>query len=249
MANSLKLLLIAAMLTVSTAACTGLSDQIAPEDGSGITLTGEPTYDPQLALTLQSEVLATAQALGPVASTLTPSPEIAPTAEVPEGESLRARTGNCLVPDGFELQEREGFCLAVPRLWTIVNVDGGLAANLQTTPGQAISLRPEWAESADICSIMIFIAAERDPMAHLRSRHDALSEKDDMESITVLQNQQLAGMILPGFTWRQNDGKGGAIYADLASLNRLAHISFSGYQCPLENLLPVFETLRFNIQR
>lgn len=237
------------LLLATSVGCSTSESPDGTTTGDGITLTREPTYDPQLIQTLQSEVIATAESLSSARNEVTATPDSLPTADVVTGEALSTRTGPCPVPEGFELQEREGFCISVPRLWTVVNVDGGLAGSLQTTSGQTIALRPEWADNSDVCSIMIFIAHERDPIEHLESRHDAIASRGDMESVTALQNQQLAGMILPGFTWRQNDGKGGAVYADLASINRLVHISISGFQCPLENLLPIFETLRFNIQR
>ena len=48
--------------------------------------------------------------------------------------------------------------------------------------------------------------------------------------------------------WSLPDGETGGIYAASLSSNRLVHISHSGSLCPLEDLLPVIDTLRFNIE-
>jgi hypothetical protein len=204
--------------------------------------------NPVVAQTLQANTAATAAW---VASLQTPAPtptdEPLPTLEPVsvEGTPPAGRVGECVASGENVVHNREGFCLVAPASWTAYNVDGGLAASLYTTPGQSISLQPNWANMAAECYLMIYISTEDSAEAHLQARHAEFATRTDLEMLSQVQMRALDGMALPGFTWSAVGGASGGVYADLLGANRLVHISYGGSQCPLEELLPVLETLRF----
>lgn len=222
------------------------AEEPAPETGGSFDFS--VTSDPAMAATLQAGAEATALWLATRTPQATVLAEPSPTPEIVtvEGTPPAGRTGPCPVPEGFILHNREEFCLSAPETWRALNVDGGLAATLRTTPGQAISLQPDWAASTEACHLMIYIAAEPSPEAHLEERYARFVGRTDLVTLTPVQMQSLDGMALLGFTWSTVEGETGGIYAALLGPNRLVHISQGGTLCPLEDLLPVLETLRFN---
>jgi hypothetical protein len=161
------------------------------------------------------------------------------------GDPLASRTGPCPQPEGFVVQFRLGFCLSTPTDWILANVDGGLAATLNTTPGQAVSIQPSWANSTAMCNLMIYIAAEMSPEGHLARRHDEFANQPATTALGPIAMQSLGSLALPGFSWEVGNISG-EVFADVVGAGRIAHISFSGTDCSVENLLPVLETLRFN---
>ena len=191
-------------------------------------------------------MLATAEQLSIVSPEATPD-RLTPTGNVTAvpGDPLASRTGPCPQPEGTVIQYRLGFCLAVPQDWILANVDGGLAATLDTTPGQAISIQPSWAASPAECNVMIYIAAEMSPEGHLERRHSEFESQRATTSLGPVTVRSLGSLALPGFDWEIGDAKG-SVYADVVGAGRIAHISFSGTDCPEDDLLPVLETLRFN---
>jgi hypothetical protein len=212
------------------------------------------TPDPYLMQTLQADVAATAGELAQAMPTSTPdrvTPAVtlaAPSASV--GGTLPAdRQGACRVPDGYVLHSREGFCLSAPPSWTPYNMDGGVAATLGTTPGQAISLQPEWAQSAADCHLTIYLTRGYSPDDLLAVQYTQLQSRADIVEITGPQVQSLGDMMIPGFTWLLQDGESGAVYIGVVRLNQLVHISFGGNNCLVDDLFPVLETLRFNSDR
>ena len=210
----------------------------------------ESTPDPVLAMTLQAAAVGTAEWVGSLTPQLVQTAESmsTPTPPAPIGTPLASRTGRCPQPEGYSLHVREGFCVAAPEGWTPLNVDGGLAASLDTTPGQAIALQPDWATSAAVCSLMIYIVVGDSATEHLEARYAEFKGRADMVRLSpAIEVQNLGTMALPGFMWERSDGQTGGVLADVVGINRLVHIGFSGTQCPLEALLPVLETLRFNI--
>lgn len=217
---------------------------VTPDDQSLIFNTSDPAF----AQTLQAEVQATADWVSTQGAFATPTEEPFPTFEMEEVEGVppNERTGSCDASDGLVVHDREGFCVAAPEAWTALNVDGGLAASLNSTPGQAISLQPDWASSTDVCNLLIYIAAESSAMDHLNTRYFTFASRENLVSLTYLAMHSLGGMAIPGFTWETVSGTTGGIYAAMLGPNRLLHISHTGTQCPREDLIPVLATLRFD---
>jgi hypothetical protein len=231
--------------------CARQGDETVPD-----TQPAEPgefaaTTNPDLSYTLQADAAATAASVAGsvVPSTATREPAEGVGAETPvvAGTPLSALTGPCPVPEGFELHVREGFCIATPAAWTPFNVDGGLAASLGTTPGQAISLRPDWADDTSVCTLMVYIIAGQTADEHLVERYDSFERRADLAGLSPLRTWALGEVVMPGFTWASTVGEAGGTYADALSFNRLMHVSYSGTSCPLENLLPAIQTLRFDL--
>lgn len=198
-------------------------------------------------LTLQADVIATAAQL-PLATFQTlDTDSVSATLELTPipGDPLASRTGPCPQPEGLVVQHRLGFCVSTPEDWDIANVDGGLAATLNTTPGQAISIQPDSTESPGVCNLTIYIAAEMSPQGHLETRHAEFEDQAATTSLSAIAVRPLGSLALPGFTWVMGNVSG-SVYADVVGAGRIAHISFSGTDCPVDPLLPVLETLRFN---
>lgn len=207
--------------------------------------------DPALAATLQAEAAATAA----WAAQLTPFPVQVDT-PLPTfsrvgvtGVSPIERTGSCPVSEGFVLHVRLGFCISAPEAWTVYNVDGGLAASLGTTPGQAISLRPDWAGEAFVCDLMVYIAAGDSPPEQLQIHYDEYRSRADLAELSPVTVQTLGEMAMPGFTWELKSGESGGIFIDAVGVNRLAHINYGGSRCPQVDLEPVLNTLRFSAEQ
>lgn len=210
----------------------------------------EGTRDASLAMTLQADAALTAAWVARLTPEYAPSPRsataVATLALV--GTPLAARNGQCPQPEGFVLHNREGFCLAAPEAWTVLNVDGGLAASLDTTPGQAIALVPDWAGTSAVCNLMVYVAPGQSGSEHLAAQHAQFDAWSDVVALSpAVEAQQIGAVAVPGFFWERSNGQAGGIFADRAGVGRVAHISFSGTGCTLDQLLPVLETLRFNI--
>lgn len=232
-------------------ALTGCRGNGAPPDGSS--LQGDDAFvstsDPALSQTLQAQAAATAAQVAEGAATSTPTTEPLPTLEAtspPVGTPLASLTGPCETPAGFTLHVRDSFCIAAPESWTPLNVDGGLAASLDTTPGQAIGLRPGWAEDADICTLMIYVTSGSSALENLDGSYTSFQNRAEIAELSAIDVWPVGDLAMTGFTWAYNDGESGGVYADVISPNRLVRISFSGQQCPADNLIPVLSTLRFN---
>ena len=205
------------------------------------------TPDPAIARTLQAEVAMTAAWL----LTLTPNAllpgEPTPTFESPStvGTPMADRVGVCPIPPGSTLQDREGFCLATPSSWVAFNIDGGMAGFLKTTPGQAIGLQPDWAQSTAECGLLIYISSENSVEEHLDLRHRQFVNEKDIE-VTPIRAYAVGEIGLLGFTWSYKEGDSGAVYADMIGTGRLLHISYDGSGCLPDSLVPVLETLRID---
>jgi hypothetical protein len=207
----------------------------------------EITSDPARALTLQANAEATALWLTtqtpPAAST--EEPTAIPAGLAISGTPISARTGQCPVPEGYVQHPRQGFCLSAPAGWTSLNVDGGLAATLETTPGQAISLQPDWAAAAAECHLMVYVTAGQSVQGHLDRRYAGVAGRGDLVTLSPIEWQSLGDGAALGFTWSTVEGETGGVYAVELGPNQVAHISQGGTLCPLADLLPVIETLRF----
>ncbi len=209
----------------------------------------ESTVNSEFVQTLQADTEATAVRVAtlPFVPTSTPAP--LPTPDVVSGGTPAAnRTGECPVPDGSVLHSREEFCIAAPGTWVILNIDGGLAGTLNTTPGRAISLRPDWASSTTICHILIYVASESSAQDHLAIRNAEFATRSDLNYLSSIQEQALGETSLLGFSWVGESGETGAIFSTLLGRNRLLHVSYGGSQCPQELLIPVLNTMRFQLQ-
>jgi hypothetical protein len=205
------------------------------------------TPDPALLSTIQAELAQTAA----WASTLTPPVLSAPTqalvlAPLTTGTPLAARSGDCPAPDGYIIYERDTFCISVPDTWNVLNVDGGMAAFLNTTPGQAISIQPDWASSAAICQMMIYVTPERDVSVYLSSVRDQLATRTDLTVLSPVSELTVGDIGLYGFTYADNTGVQGTILSTLIAQNRLLRINVSGSNCVLDAMTPSLETLRVN---
>lgn len=206
------------------------------------------TPDPAIARTLQADVALTAAWLLTLTPAATVSGDATPVVE-PAGSAgtpPAARNGACPVPGGFVLQHRQGFCLSVPASWVVWNVDGGAVSFLKTTPDQVLALRPDWAESSTVCSLMIYISLEESALDHLGVRHRQFSSRSDVLDITPIKAHALGEMGILGFTWSYKNDETGAVFAEMVGIGRLVHISFNGSDCSLDDMLPVLETLRIN---
>jgi hypothetical protein len=232
------------------ASCNAPDRTAIPVTESQLVVLPESTADPVISKTLQAGAQSTAEWV--MEQTLVPRPTDEPFPTIAsvsvEGVAPIERVGPCSELEGFTLHDREGFCLAAPSAWKSLNVDGGLAAFLQTTPGQAISLQPDWAETALECHLMVYISTGSTPGEYLESQYVQFSRRKDLEFLSFVQMQSLGGMALPGYTWIGQDGSTGGLYAALVGANRLAVISQGGTQCPLDDLSPTIETLRFDAE-
>ncbi len=233
-------------LTITVLAGCGSSKSVV-EPPVEISLSSLGTAEPAAAKTLQAQIATTAVWVStlPVAS---PTTEALPTVEAVDiiGTPFVLFSGTCPLPDGYIEHIRDGFCIAAPEAWAVLNIDGGLAASLKTTPGQAISLQPAWASSTAICYLTIYIAVESSAVQHLGIRYSSFTTRTDLASLSPVQMQPLAEMALPGFTWATQEGSSGGIYAGQLGPTQLVHISMGGAQCTVDNLVPILETLRFS---
>lgn len=224
---------------------SALTEVPAPESTSFVA----STADPVVARTLQSNTEATAAWLLTQPAYSTPTEEPFPTVEPVEVEGVppAQRTGPCEAPaDDYVIHTREGFCLSAPANWKVMNVDGGMAASLRTTPGQAIALQPDWAAQPEICNLLIYTSVEPSAIEHLNTRFYTFAGQSNLTALTGVQMVGLGGMALAGFTWETTGGATGGVYAAMLGPNRLLHISLDGTDCLPEALEPVLETLRFD---
>lgn len=231
----------------SVASCAPDSGNLPTE--AVVTPNLDSTVDPVLVQTLQADAEATAIRIAtlPVVPTSTPAP-LPPGDTISGGTPAASRIGNCPVPDGSVLNTREGFCIAAPANWVVLNVDGGLAGALNTTPGRAISLRPDWALSSNTCLILIYVANEASARNHLDIRNAEFATRSDLNYLSPIQDQALGEVSLMGFSWISEGGETGSIFAALLGINRVLHVSFGGTDCPQESLIPTLNTMRFQSQ-
>jgi hypothetical protein len=229
--------------------CARQGDEAGPEPQPAGPGEFAATTNPDLSYTLQADAAATAASVvgSAVPSTATREPTAGEATPVVAGTPPAALTGPCPVPEGFELHVREGFCIAAPGEWTPFNVDGGLAASLGTTPGQAITLRPEWAADTSVCTLMVYVITGQTADEHLAERYDSFERRADLAELSPLQTWTLGDIAMPGFTWATTTGEAGGTYADALGFNRLVHVSYGGASCPLAELLPAIQTLRFDL--
>ena len=211
----------------------------------------EGTSDPALSQTLQAEAASTAawvaeQGAQPTA-TDEPFPTLAATAAL--GTPIASLTGQCELPGDFVLHLRDTFCIGAPAAWKPLNIDGGLAASLNTTPGQAIGLQPDWAADADTCSLLIYVTTGDSAEANLQSTYNSFVNRADLAELSPVQPQALGDLMATGFTWASSSGESGGIYADVIGINRVVRISYRGTECGLDEVLPVLSTLRFNMSQ
>ena len=232
---------------VSVAGCNRDSPSLLPEQQGTPNL--DSTVNSVFVQTLQADTEGTAVRVATLPLVPTSSPAPLPTPDVISGGTPAAsRTGDCPVPNGSVLHTREEFCIAAPGTWVVLNVDGGLAGTLNTTPGRAISLRPDWASSTTICYILIYVASESSAQEHLAVRNAEFATRSDLNYLSSIQEQALGEISLLGFSWVSESQETGAIFAALLGTNRLLHISYGGSQCPQELLIPVLDTMRFQLQ-
>lgn len=220
------------------------NDAVTPTAPEDVLIINTP--DSGVAQTLQAEVALTAAYIATLNPLATPTSSVLPTFDMAQaqGTPISQLIGLCPLIDGYMLHIREGFCISAPENWVILNVDGGLAASLSTTPDRAIFIQPDWATSNQMCNLFIYIASESSAAAHLQTRHTELSTSQVQAQITDVSVRQLGDLKFPGFFWTMPDGSTGAAFSDMIGLNELLHISFSGTQCTAADLTPVINTLR-----
>lgn len=225
------------------AGCGSTTKGTAPDTSPDRT---DVTADPALLPTFQAGLAQTAAWV----STLTPPAPTAPTqavllAPLATGTPLSARVGECPTPGGFTVYERDGYCISAPSTWEVFNVDGGMAAFLNTTPGQAISIQPDWAETTAECHLMVYVTPEHDVAAYLSSARDQLATRADLSVLSPIAEQPIGDIGLYGFSYADTSGVQGSIYAILIDVNRLLRISIGGSNCPVDSFVPTLETMRF----
>lgn len=239
--------LVAALMFTALAGCRSAAEPSA-EAPEG-TLSADVTPgDPEEAATLQAEAAATAAWVGALTPGATATDEPFPTMARDAADGLPAvslvGSGDCPVPAGFTLHVRSGFCLSAPEGWTAYNMDAGVAATLGTTPGQTLSLRPAWADSAAVCDFTVYLAGGESPYTPLEARYREFRDRTDLTSLSVLDVQTFGTLAIPGFLWESQDGASGGIFVDTVGVNRLLFASYSGTQCAADDVAPALNTLR-----
>jgi hypothetical protein len=238
------------MAILAVLACIGCkrTDQVTIEPDAEVF--NLETQDPAVAATLQADLAATAAQLSTLAPLPTPTDAPFPTFDTSQasGTPITQLTGICPVPDGYIVHSREEFCVASPALWVPLNVDGGLAIALNTTPGKTLFLQPDWAASSDVCQIFLYTARDETVETHLNIRHAELADDNGATQLTDITVQTIGILAMPGFLWTLPDGSSGGTFADRLGPNRIIHISFGGSQCPITELEPVINTLRLQTQ-
>lgn len=239
-------IVIAGCLGMGTAACTTTDVAETPVNEEPFVLS---TTDPTLVGTVRASAEETAQWIGTSQpATLVATDEPFPTvlAQVVDGADPATLRGECEASDGSALHARQGFCVVAPEDWVPLNIDGGLAIALGTTPGQALTLRPAWAADTSMCQLTLYIFADVSAEQHLQRRHEEFGRRGDLDRLTPVQSRALAGMSLFGFSWGAFSGRDGSVYAAALDDLRAIHISFGGTDCSADDLAPVLESLRFN---
>lgn len=232
-----------ACMVVSLTGCGGGGNNTPDANQNPTAATSDPALLPTFQAALAQTAAWASTLTPPVALTPTPAVSLAP---VMTGTPLAQRTGDCPSPDGYTVYERDGFCIAAPSTWEALNVDGGLAAFLNTTPGQAISLQPDWADTTAVCHLMIFITPQHDVAAYLTTSRDQVSTRTDLATLSPVAEQTLGDIGVYGYSYADKGGVQGSIYGALIDLNRLLYISIGGSDCGLSRVLPSLETLRIN---
>jgi hypothetical protein len=209
--------------------------------------TGTPDPDAADVMTLQAEVEATAAWVGTLIAGATPSPTMAVTlaSSSVTGTPISLLVGACVQPEGYTLHLLEDFCISAPAGWRANNYDGGIASALGTTPGRAIALQPDWADSTGICQLVVYMVGEGLAEAYLGDRYQEYSDRPDLAELSALQVQPVGDLSAAGFTWELKTGEKGAVFAESLGMNRLIHISYSGTACRDEEIVAVIRTLRF----
>lgn len=204
------------------------------------------TADPTRLGTVQAEAAMTAAWVG-----TRQAERVTPTAPPPTPEPILIDAtpasqliGECPTFSDGELHIRGSFCIAAPAGWTALNFDGGLAGQLGTTPGQAITLEPPWADSALICQLTIYVIPGVSALEHLNSRYVEFQNIASIDSLGRIQNIALAEIAVVGFTY--GGQRPGGVYAADIGNGETVHIGHRGNNCPINDLLPVLQTLRFN---
>lgn len=229
------------MLAAVMAACR--SQEASPEGIEGQESPQTSTVNPAIAGTLQAGIAQTAVSVVTVTATATSS-EIGVTLDAPiVGTAPADRIGECPVPEGDTLHVRQSFCLSAPAGWTALNVDGGMAGFLRTTPGQALSLQPDWASSTAECHVMVYVSAESSVEEHLAVRHVEVSGLSNLQQVSPIAMQVIGDMGLPGFVWSLTDGTSGGVFAAMLGPEQLLHIGIGGSNCPLEDIAPALNTI------
>jgi len=205
------------------------------------------TSDPQLMVTIQADTGGTAAWVSTVeilpTGTAEPRPTLVPA--IVAGDTPRQRTGDCQPVAGYTVHQRQGFCMVAPSSWVAWNVDGGLAAALSTTPGQAITLQPDWAQTTDVCQMTIYVRTGESATEHIERQYARFQEQPDLDRLSLIEMTLYGGMSLPGFNWQRRDGQSGLVLAGDLSTNRIVHIGLSGTICNPADLASVIESLRF----
>jgi hypothetical protein len=202
------------------------------------------TQDAGLQPTLQADIQATAAAFEQTPAPTAPAAATLPAGTL-EGTPIGQRTGDCPQPEGYELHFRQGFCVAAPTDWTILNVDGGLAAFWGTTPGRAIGIQPAWAAEPEVCELTIYIAPAPSASVHLASRFEEFQNRATLDELAPETIENPEGLAILGFRWQSGE-RGGAVYAGDVGQGRIVHISRTGTDCPRDAFLPIIDTLRIN---
>lgn len=238
--------LLGCFIVFSNAGCVAGNVTASPSSSNGIT--GFQTADSSSIQTFQAETVMTADWVRTLTPEMLSSPTLASPTDVPQliGTPLADRRGPCPASSEFEVHVRQGFCIAAPTSWTALNVDGGLAASLNTTPGQAISLKPDWAASTAECHLLVFVVRDTSIFEHLQPRYEETRAQLSLESLSLIGEMELGDVAVTGYVWEDTLGGRGGAYAAMLEQNRLVHVSEGGTHCPLDQLLPVLDTLRFN---
>ncbi len=204
------------------------------------------TADPTRLATVQAEAAMTAAWVGTLqADQMTPTaplPTLVPVAL--DATPASQLVGECPTFSDGERHIRGTFCISTPAGWTALNFDGGLAGILGTTPGQAITLEPPWAESSLICQLTVYILTNATALEHLNSRYAEFQRNASIDNLGRIQAQAVADIAMFGFTY--GGQRPGAVFAADINRGETVHVGYRGSNCPQEDLLPVLRTLRFN---
>lgn len=204
------------------------------------------TADPTRLATVQAQAAMTAAWVGTrQAELVTPTPPLpTPIPVALDATPASQLVGECPTFADGELHIRGSFCIAAPAGWTALNFDGGMAGTLGTTPGQAITLEPPWAETSLVCQVTIFILTGETALDHLNSRYTEFRNNPSVDSLETIQALALADIAVFGFTY--GGQRPGGVYAADVGQGETVHIGYRGSNCPVDDLLPVLRTLRFN---
>jgi len=246
MYSNIRFLLVLGLASAGTvSACRSSQDVLPSQQPEAFQLS---TADATLLATVQADTALTAEWVGTIqAESASPTPPL-PTAVNADVDAtpLAQLTGQCSVPEGYTLNTRGSFCVAAPSSWTALNFDGGLAAALNTTPGQALTLEPDWAEDSTVCQLTMYVVTGVTAIDHINQRYAEFRSRQSIETLSAVEGTALGDLAVTGFTWSGIEGsEAGGVYAGEFSNSQVLHIGYSGTQCPVEDLFPVVNTLRF----